>query len=92
MAAIAAGAAGTARRRVLADAANAVLGAVATAAGWVSGRVLRVAPSLPGVAGAAGVSAGAGFLASHIWGHGLAPWVGLTVGGVFALALDRRLP
>lgn len=59
--------------------------------GVLTGRVLAIAPSLPGLAGAAAVSAGSGFAVSHVFGHGLAPWVGLTVGGVFALLLDRRL-
>jgi len=62
-----------------------------TAAGTVTGRVLRVVPSVPGVAGAVGVSAGAGEVIGHTAGHGLAPWVAIMVGGVFALMLDRRL-
>lgn len=68
-----------------------VSGAVADVSGWLAGRVLAVVPSLPGVAGAAAVSVCAGFAASHVFGHGLAPWVGGLVGGVFALALDRRM-
>jgi hypothetical protein len=66
-------------------------GVLAAAAGWVTGRVLLALPSVPGVAGAAMVSLGAGEFAGHVFGHGLAPWVGIVVGGVFALVLDRRI-
>jgi hypothetical protein len=55
---------------------------LATLAG-VLVRVLRQV--LPGLLGAAAVSAGLGELAGHVFGHGLAPWVALLVAGVFAL-------
>lgn len=67
-------------------------GALASAAGWLSGRVLSVRHLVPGVGGAVMVSAGAGEVTGHVFGHGLAPWAGILVAGVFALALDRRLP
>lgn len=87
MAAITAGGERAERRKVLPE----VAGAIADASGWLSGRVLALTPSLPGLAGAAGVSVCAGFAASHVFGHGLAPWVGGLVGSVFALLLDRRI-
>lgn len=62
-----------------------------TAAGWVAGKALRVAPTVPGVAGAALVSLGAGEVTGHVFGHGLAPWVAAVAGGVFLLLLDRRI-
>lgn len=77
-------------RRLLS--AGGAAGVLASAAGAVSGRLLAVRRLVPGVAGAAAVSVCAGELAGHVFGHGLAPWVAGLVGGVFALALDRRLP
>lgn len=91
MAAVTAGAAGAERRRLLAGAADALLGGVATAAGWVTGRALRTLPLAPAVYAAGAVSVGSGFFASHVFGHGLAPWVALTVSGIFALRLDWRI-
>jgi hypothetical protein len=70
---------------------DALLGALATAAGKVTGRALRIAPTVPGVAGAAALSVCTGGLAGHVFGHGLTPWVAGLVGGVFLLLLDRRL-
>lgn len=67
-------------------------GQLADAAGWTVGRALSLLPLLPGVGGAAMISAGSGEFAGHVFGHGLAPWVAVTVGGVFALLLDRRIP
>jgi hypothetical protein len=67
------------------------LDVLADVAGRVTGRVLAVAPSVPGLAGAVMVSAAAGEVASHVFGHGLAPWVGIGVGGVFGLLWDRRI-
>ena len=64
---------------------------LAAAAGHVSGRVLSVRRVVPGLAGAAMVSVGAGELTGHIFGRGLAPWAAIAVGGVFALLLDRQL-
>lgn len=72
--------------------ADGLLGALVSAAGAVSGRVLAVRHLVPGVAGGVMVSLGLGELAEHVFGRGLAPWVAVTVAGVFALALDRRLP
>jgi hypothetical protein len=68
-------------------AARAVVGA-----GKVAGRVLRVAPTVPGLAGAALVSACGGEVTGHVFGHGLAPWVAGLAGGMFLLLLDRRIP
>ena len=68
------------------------LGAVAAAAGWLTGRVLLSLPAVPGLAGAAMVSVGLGELAGHVFGHGLTPWVAVITGGVFALLLDRKIP
>jgi hypothetical protein len=62
------------------------------AAGWVLGRALSLLPLLPGIAGAAMISVGSGEFAGHVFGRGLAPWVALGVGGVFALLLDRKIP
>src|SRR5262249_61388126 len=57
--------------------------ALASAAGTlVRWRVHRM---LPGLAAAAAVSVAAGELASHLFGHGLAPWVGLLAAGAFGL-------
>jgi hypothetical protein len=75
----------------LAAAWDRLAGRAVTAAGWVAGRVLRVAPTVPGVAGAGLVSLGAGEVTGHVFGHGLAPWVAAAVGGVFLLLLDRRI-
>ncbi len=75
---------GAARARVLA--------AVATVAGSVTGRALRVAPTVPGLAGAAAVSVCTGEVASHVFGHGLAPWIGGLLGGLFLLVIDKRIP
>jgi hypothetical protein len=66
-------------------------GVAVEAAGAVLGRLLSLLPLLPGIGGAAMVSVGAGELAGHVFGHGLAPWVAVAVGGVFALLLDRRI-
>jgi len=71
--------------------ASPVTGAAVTVAGFVTGLLLLAAPKVPGVAGAAAVSLSAGEFAGHVFGHGLTPWVGLAVGGVFALLLDRRI-
>lgn len=71
------------------------LGPLADVAGWSVGTVLSLAgllPLVPGVGGAVMVSLGAGEVAGRVFGHGLALWVGLAVGGVFALVLDRRIP
>jgi hypothetical protein len=67
------------------------------AAGWagtairLTRRPARAARALPGVAGAAAIAVGAGELTGHVFGHGLALWAGLAVGGVFALWLGREL-
>jgi hypothetical protein len=62
------------------------------AAGHVIGRTLSLLPLVPGIGGAAMISLGTGEFAGHVFGHGLAPWVALAVGGVFALFLDRKIP
>jgi hypothetical protein len=61
------------------------------AAGAAIGHVLSVRHLVPGIAGAAAVSLGLGEVAGHVFGHGLTPWVAVTLAGLFALALDRRL-
>lgn len=68
-----------------------VAGIAATAAGWLTGRTILALPSVPGLAGAALVSLGAGEVASHVFGHGLAPWVTVLVAGGFGLLRDRRI-
>ena len=64
----------------------------AVVSGKITGRIISVLPTLPGIGGAVLVSLGTGETVSHVLGRGLAPWVGLTVGGVFALMLDRNIP
>lgn len=76
------------RRHLSADG---TVGVLASAAGWVTGRILASLPAVPGVGGAAAVSLGLGELAGHVFGHGLTPWVAITAGGLFALLLDRRI-
>ena len=71
---------------------DAVFGRAAEVAGKLTGRALRLRRTVPGVAGAAAVSVCTGGLAGHVFGHGLTPWAGGVVGGVFLLLLDRRLP
>jgi hypothetical protein len=46
---------------------------------------------VPGVAGAAAISVGAGVIVGHVFGHGLALWVGLVVGGVFAVRIGAEI-
>lgn len=77
------------RRHLRADG---VAGALAAGFGHVTGRVLAALPAVPGLAGAVMISLAAGEFAGHVFGHGLAPWVGIGVGGVFALVLDRKIP
>jgi hypothetical protein len=63
-----------------------------TVARWAGTLVRwRVHRALPGLAGAAAVSVGAGELAGHIFGRGLAPWVTLGVGGMFALWIGAAI-
>lgn len=76
------------RRHLSADG---IAGAVASAAGWVSGRVLASGRSLPSLAGAVLVSVCTGGFAGHVFGHGLSPWVGGLVGGVFLLWIGTEL-
>jgi hypothetical protein len=56
-----------------------------------AGVLVRVLRALFAPAAAAAVSAGLGELAGHVFGRGLAPWVALTVGGVFALWMAAEL-
>lgn len=70
-------------------AASRLLGAAAVAAGHVL-RVSRVPlrrgrQAVAGVAGAAAIALGAGELAGHVFGHGIAPWATLLVAGVFSM-------
>lgn len=71
--------------------ADGIAGAVASAAGWVSGRLLASGRSLPSLTGAALVSACTGGIAGHVFGHGLTPWVGGLVGGLFLLWIGTEL-
>lgn len=68
-----------------------IAGAVASAAGWASGRVLASGRSLPSLAGAVLVSVCAGGFAGHVFGHGLTPWVAGVVGGVFLLWIGTEI-
>jgi len=74
------------RRRLLR-----VADTAATPAGTAVGRSLASLPLLPGILGAIGLSIAAGEIAGHVFGHGLAPWVGLAVSCMFGLLLDRKL-
>jgi hypothetical protein len=58
------------------------LAPVAVAAGWLTGRVLSVLPTVPGLAGAAMVAYGAAMVYLP---------AGVIAGGAFLLLLDRRL-
>ena len=71
---------------------GAAASSAAEVAGRVTGRALGFRRAVPGLAGAAGLSVAVGEVASHVFGHGLAPWVGLGAGSVFALLADRRIP
>jgi hypothetical protein len=65
-----------------------------TAARWAGTAVRLTRPlfrSVPGILGAAAVSLGAGELAGHIFGRGLAPWAALTVAGGFALWIGAAI-
>jgi hypothetical protein len=46
---------------------------------------------LPGLAGAALVSLGAGMVAGHVFGHGLALWVALALSGGFLLWIGAAM-
>jgi len=61
---------------------DALLGGLAAAAGKVTGRVLAVLPTVPGLAGAAMVAYGAAMVYRP---------AGVIAGGAFLLLLDRRL-
>ena len=64
------------------------------AAAWAGTAVrmtVRTARVLFGPAAAAAVSIGLGELAGHVFGRGLAPWVGLLVAGGFGLWMAREL-
>jgi hypothetical protein len=58
------------------------LAPVGTVAGWLTGRVLSVLPTMPGLAGAAMVAYGAAMVYLP---------AGVIAGGAFLLLLDRRL-
>jgi hypothetical protein len=61
----------------------------AVRAAVIAGTVVRIMRPLgrilPGLVGAAAVSVGLGQVAGSVFRHGLALWVGLVVGGCFAL-------
>ncbi len=63
----------------------------AVRAAMIAGTAVRVLRVLFGPAAAAAVSIGAGEVVSHVAGHGLAPWIALAVGGVFALWISAEL-
>ncbi len=60
-------------------------------AAHAAGVAVRVLRALFAPAAAAAVSVGAGELAGHVFGRGLAPWAALTLAGVFGLLLAREL-
>jgi len=57
-------------------------GRVADVAGWITGRVLTILPTVPGFAGAAMVAYGASMIYKP---------AGVIAGGAFLLLLDRRI-
>ena len=67
------------------------LAAVALAAGKMTGRVLGLAPSVPGVSGAALVTAGAAMVVHAVFRQVPELGVAAAVAGMFLLLLDRRL-
>jgi len=75
----------------LAERRTRLLVGLATAAGTLLRAGRGPVRALPGLAAAAAVSVGLGELAGHVFGRGLAPWVALTAGGVFALRLAAEL-
>jgi hypothetical protein len=79
-------------RARIGEALTSLLAAVAVTAGRLVGAGRRVLPFVPGLGGAAGFSVCLGFGVSHVFGHGLAPWVAGLTGSVFALAMDRQMP
>ena len=62
---------------------DAVFGRAAEVAGKVTGRLLKVAPTVPGLAGAAMVAYGAAMVYRP---------AGVIAGGAFLLLLDRKMP
>ena len=61
------------------------------AAASAAGTVVRWSRSVPGVAGAAGVTMGAAMITHAIWPAVPLLAVALAVGGVFGLLMDRQL-
>jgi hypothetical protein len=61
------------------------------AAATVAGTLVRWSASVPGVAGAAGVTIGAAMITHAIWPRVPLLAAALTVGGAFGLLADRRL-
>lgn len=51
----------------------------------------RVHLMLPGLAGAALVSLGAGMVVGHVFGHGLALWAVLALSGGFILVFSAEM-
>jgi hypothetical protein len=60
------------------------------AAKW-AGLAVRAGRALFAPAAAAAISVGAGEMAGHVFGRGLAPWAGLTVAGGFGLWIAAEL-
>lgn len=66
-------------------------GRLATPAGALAGRALNWSRTVPGVGGAAAFTSGVSVVAHSAW-HWLPVYgVALVIGGVFGLAMDRRL-
>lgn len=61
------------------------------AAASAAGTVVRWSRSVPGVAGAAGVTIGAAMITHSVWPRVPLLAAALAVGGVFGLLMDRQL-
>jgi hypothetical protein len=61
------------------------------AAAGAAGTVVRWSRSVPGVAGAAGVTIGAAMITHAIWSQIPLLAAALVVGGVFGLLMDRQI-
>lgn len=63
----------------------------ALAAAGAAGTLVRWSASVPGVAGAAGVTIGAAMIIHGVFGQVPELGAALAVGGVFGLLMDRRI-
>jgi hypothetical protein len=68
-----------------------VLHGLGLAAAGAAGTVVRWSRSVPGVAGAAGVTIGAAMITHAIWSQIPLLAAALVVGGVFGLLMDRQI-